>query len=313
LPLLVFLAIALFGAGQIPAAACGVTVDIRMGGQSIKNKTQDTIVGRQINLEGVVSGGTPTSKSWSIPQKRIKNYTASSASATVTDLTENDLSQSTVAFYWVDGGNGRTVTYTVTVNGQVYPASTTFNVKRPTSTLTSTTGSVTISNSWDGLEMCYGVPGTPAISFSRTYSEPPAFSGGTCTWVQVVASTTRRRLSNGDVWWRKSGTNLCDTTYPYPGGASTDDSPGEGLRGDYKRVVVSQNETFSMYLMYTPVGGGIPVPLRKVDWYWYGDTSRDGANWTLDSSGNNSNPASGDCTTHPTWSANVTSLTWQQE
>jgi hypothetical protein len=289
------------------------TVLIKMNGVNITNKTQSTIVGRRIPLTGEVIGGTPTTKSWSIPGNPIKGYAASSVSAKVTNLSSSDLQQSSVAFYWVDGGSGREVTYTVTVNGQIYSGKTTFNVKRPTATLTTTTGSVTISGAHGVLAMSFGVPppGNPGITFSASVTEPSGFSGGSGAWFQVVDSTYRRYQENGGDWYMLSGSKVCDSLFPYPGGYTTNDSPLVGLSVDIQQRCVC--DEYAMHLMYKPTGTAIWVPLRKVEWYWSGHAVRNGANWNLESSSHSTNPGSVDWTTPPTWSGNVTSLTYQKE
>ena len=315
---LLAVALLLAAVAQNPALGWGggVVVDILMGGVSIKGKTQNTIVGRGIGLTGQVTGGTPTTEEWTIPGNRVKSYTANSTSATVTNLSADDLQQSTVSFYWVDGGDGRTVTYTVTVNGQQYSASTTFNVKRPTSTLTATTnnsaGAIAVDNAPGFTAIHFGVPsangGTPGIAFSKTCSEPSGFTGGSCCWMQVVGTTDRRKQKNDLSCYQRSGSNVCDTNCPYSGSATTEDTPLSQV--DDQLLAASVDETYSMYLMYRPVGGGIWVPLRKVSWYWNAHAERDGDEWSLLSSGHPTNPASSNCTTHPTWSGNFTGLTY---
>jgi len=241
------LVILLIVAGQAVALACGVTVRIKVNGVDKTGQTQNWIVGRQVNLEGVVTGGTPTTKSWSIPGSRIKDCTASSASATVTNLTANDLQQSTVSLYWVDGGNGRVVTYTVTVNGQQYSANTTFNVKRPTATLTTATSKVDVGDVqdnygawWRRLIFMDTQTVTPGITFTRTFTEPAGFSGGTTQWVQVVNSVLIQHQKSSDgTWEHKQGFNVQDTVYPNDGNVdSTNDSPNHLLATDYSRVIV---------------------------------------------------------------------------
>ncbi|MCL5104625.1 MAG: hypothetical protein M1133_11020, partial [Armatimonadetes bacterium] len=284
-----------------------IEVNIKQGTTDITDQTQDTIVGRNISLTGEVlpAGTTVTAHQWSVPGIRIENYSASADSATVNALEGAELQNSSVSYYWVDGGDGREVTYTATVGGTQCSGKTTFNVKRPTASVTSTTGTVGL---YTGPVLGYGGPG---ISFSRTITEPTGFTGGSTQWVQVVSSTLRRRQDTSSVWWRLEGSNLVDTTYPYATSASTDDSPSTGLSTSYPTASVA--DYFYMYLEYIPSGGGIEVPLRRVYWYWNGYTHLDGSSWWLDSSGNNANPADADCTTLPEWSANVTSLSYQQE
>ena len=243
----------------------------------------------------------------SAPGERIKDYSASSTFAAVTNLSPSDLRQSSIAFYWVNGGDGREVSYTVTVNGQIYSAKTTFNVKRPTAALTTTTGSVTISDAWGELAMSFGVRATPGITFSCSVTGFP----GSGAWYQVVNYTVRRYQENGGDWYTLSGSDVCDPLFPYPGGETTTDSPLASLSEDIQERCVC--DELSMYLMYKPTGTAIWVPLRKVDWDWSGHATRSGDTWTLQSSSHATNPASANCTIPPTWSGNALSLTYEKD
>jgi len=222
-----------------------------------------------------------------------------------------NLTASSVSFCWVDGGDGRQVQYTATIGGQPYSANATFNVKRPTAQVTSTTGTVAVSSAWGYLALHYGTSATPGITFSRSITIPSGFSG-TTQWVQLVSSTLRRRKLNNGVWQRLQGTGVLDTTYPYSANSSTVDSPDTPLTSDYVEKTVQ--DSFKMWLMFMPSGSGsIWVPLRSVNWSWSGSASRSGTVWTLTSSSNTINPSDADSTTHPTWTSNVTSLQWVNE
>lgn len=295
-----------------------VTVLIKMNGVNITNKTQSTIVGRQIPLTGEVIGGTPTTKSWSVPGSPIKNYTASSVSAKVTNLSSADLQGSSVAFYWVNGGSGREVKYTVTVNGQIYSGKTTFNVVRPSCTLTTSTGEVHVSDNRGSWWLSFGdpVPNTPGIIFTSEGSIPGGFTGY-LAYAQVLTSTLHRRQTEGGQWYRKSGSQLCDGQFPYSSipPPVTDDSPGESLTSDC--VVVSADDAFSMYVIFKPSGtGSIWVPLRKVNWWWEGTAVRSDSQWDEDDLWYwdwSLNPGSTNCTDPPEWSGNSHDLGWVPE
>ena len=301
-----------------------IKVIIKQGDNDITGQTQDTIVGRNIGLTGVVlpEGTSVTAHQWVIPEKRIENYTADVNSAAVNALEGAELQNQSVSYYWVDGGDGRQVTYTATVGGQQSSANTTFNVKRPTSTITCTTGSVAADQDYGfsaGWWLHFGKKTTVGIYFDTSVTEPPGFTGGDTCWFQTTSSYTRRyQLNNGD-WYKKqnSGTIYDDGpggTFPVPKNFAppdTEDSPGTSLAQQIKRKTAS--ESYSMYFMYKPTGTAIWVPLRKVDWSWSGDATRNGQNWNLDSSNHSANPASADCTSHPTWNGKIGDLVYVKE
>ena len=81
---------------SVNAPVTVILVDILRNGQVITNTTSTVSVGEQIALTAYVSGGTPTSKSWSIPGTRIANYDPTLSTQQKTDLTSNDLSQNYV-------------------------------------------------------------------------------------------------------------------------------------------------------------------------------------------------------------------------
>jgi hypothetical protein len=79
------------------------------------------------------------------------------------------------------------------------------------------------------------------------------------------------------------------------------------------------SEKFTTYLMFTPPGPGnsLPVPLKIVNWNWYGTltysynffTSR--FEYTGSGLGQSSDGSGTLCTSHPTWQANVLDFTYQ--
>lgn len=294
-----------------------IKVNIKLpDGTDITNTTRDVVVGQKISLttEVLPSGTTFSNPQWTIPGTRIADYVVTCngtgtppqcqnpTSGVVTQL--SDLTTSTMDYYWVDGGDGRQVQYTIAINSQTVTGTSTFNVKRPTASVTTSTGSVQVGTAWGFLSMSFGTPTTPGISFSQSVTMPSGFTGST-QWVQI-ANALRRRQDNAGNWERAQGSGI-DTTYPYDSGTSTSDSPGTPvLTGSYARETA--DDSFQMYLMFRPSVGStdtIWVPLRVVNWSWSGDTSRTGTTWSLTSSSNSTNPADADTTTHPTWTANA--------
>lgn len=286
---------------------------IKQDGQVVTNTTRNAIVGQQLNLTGEVRSGSGaiTNQQWSIPGNRIANYIANEVNGAVTPLT--NLNTASISYYWVDGGDGRQVTYTATVRGKPYTGRATFNVKRPTVNVTTSTGTVrvrTVSFSERIYELVYASTTAPGIRFTRTNLTIPSGFMGDTYWVQLVnASRTRRRNDGTNEVFQETG---LDNRFPYasgdPNATETTDSPGLPLTLAYNYATA--NDSFQMWLMFKPSGtNSIYVPLRKVNWSWSGSAERPGTlNWTLvpGSAGNTPNPPSVDSTEHPQWSSRVT-------
>lgn len=295
--------------GETAAIQVRPQIIIKQDGQVITNSTRDVIVGQQINLTAEVRSGrtATTNPQWAVLGNRIANYTASSDAGTVTPL--EGLTDTALSFYWVDEGDNRQVTYSVTARNRSYSGRATFNVKRPTVDVTTSTGTVTVrtlSFSERIYELTYGTPG---IRFTRTNLTIPSGFTGDTVWVQLVNASRVRRRSDGtnDV---SEGTGL-DSRFPYsssdPNAIETADSPGLRLTLEYDYATV--NDSFQTWLMFKPSGtNSIYVPLRRVNWSWAGAAERPGTlNWTLvpGSASNTQNPPDADSTTHPTWTRRV--------
>jgi hypothetical protein len=303
-------------------SGCTSVADVRIlqnGSTNITGTTQNVIVGQQISLSVQVVGTTEAAANiqWNAPGTKVASYTANSTSGTV-DSSPN-MQANPVTFYWIDGGDNRQVTLGCRIGTEQFDKNATFNVKRPTASITTNTGTPDVFvPSYGGLAgqlaLEYGdaSPGTPGVKFTESVTFPQGFSGD-IEWVQVVDGTTRTRTTSANVVEQKQGSGVLDTFYFYPFNTSngTEDSPGASLTTAYKAYSI--NETFSMYLMFVPTGTtGTPiyVPLRKVSWSWSGEAFRLGSfnNWTLSSRSNTANPADADVTDFPQWTANVTSL-----
>ncbi|MCP9494305.1 MAG: Ig-like domain-containing protein [Pyrinomonadaceae bacterium MAG19_C2-C3] len=285
------------------------TIIIKQDGQDITGATKNVIVGQQINLTAQVMSGNSSSSNpqWSVPGNPIANYTASNMEGKVTPL--EDLNNTSLSFYWVSGGDNRQVTYSVTVRGRAYSGRVTFNVKRPTVTVTARTGVVSVRQFPGEVDyelLCGVVSGpnaAPGIRFTRTnLMVPTGFSGDTY-WVQLAnVSRTRRRNDGTNETFTDAG---LDTAFPYssndPNATETQDSPGLRLTINFNYATV--NDSFQMWLMFKPSGdNSIFVPLRRVNWGWSGSAERPGTpfwNLVAGSSVQASSPA--DSTTHPTW------------
>jgi hypothetical protein len=301
-------------------------VDILLNSTVITGTSRDVIVGQSISLSSQVQSGglTATSKQWTVPGTRVANYVvvcsgplqgdgttqcqntpSPGTSGTVTSLT--NLATDNISYYWVDGGDGRQVQFSVTVNGVSNSATATFNVKRPTATVTATTGTVAVDSNYpNGFALHFGNPsGTPGVTFTPSITIPSGFTG-TTEWIQMANSNRTFQPNVGSqVVFTASG---LDTTYPYSFNNSTADSPGTAFSAcDFTSATT--NDSFTMWLMFKPnVSSGftaIWVPLRAVSWSWTADASRNAGtcNWTLNSSSKSATDA--DSTAHPQWTSNA--------
>ena len=285
-------------------------IKIKMNGIKINNLSQDTIIGKKVLLSGEIMPtvlASSASKSWNIPGTRIKNFTADINKTTLTELEDADLSSTSIGYYWVDAADGRVVTFTATIGATIINTSTTFNVKKTTSTLTVTTGTIGVS---DGA-LRYGTctAGSTGIAFTSTLILPDVFNGNAEYW-QQINSTLREKQKDDDSWIKMDAKSVIDTFFPYPGYPNTDDSPASSLPlSGFKKVTVA--DSFTMWLMFKPAGGdSIWVPLQSVNWSWSATATKDAAgSWQLDSS-DKTNGSPIEPTAFPTWNGNITSYSF---
>ena len=274
-----------------------VKVDIKQDGQVITDTTHDEIVGKHINLSAEVPPGLICTYQWVIPGRIIKNYAADNASASVIEVPASDLQQQNVSFYWVDGGDGREVKCTVTIGEHQCIGKATIDVKRPTDvTMTAATGDVDVIGGGGMGTLTYHGPG---MSFAGACTIPQGFAG-TLKWIQIVDGS-RRAYNSADQLWYRADLKGLDTTYPYGAGANVVDTPQMKMGNPYTKF--QANDTFTMWLMFEP-DGGIPVPLRKMDWWWSGSAHWDGNQYVLTVGDHVQNPSSSDTTSYPLWTKN---------
>jgi len=308
----------------IPVTASGDTqvrsakVDIHLNGNTVTGQTVNVIVGQEMNLTTSVqpSNGTVTNSQWTVPGgdfDRIANWVVTPppqnaynpTSAIVTNLTT--LTSSSVDFYWISGGNGRTVQYTAKVNGKSVQAQVTFNVLRPTGHISATTHANTAVDSalgFDAIHFGNSLNGPQGITFSFTISGLGDFSG-TGEYVQLADATRTRTSSNGTQQRRAVG---LDTYYP----SLNYDSPTQELDTAYNQYTI--NDSFTTFLMFKPdgvPGTSIWVPLRKVNWSWGGTASFTGSQWQGSNLFNSTNPTDADAPSHALWTTNAAAAGWQ--
>jgi len=299
-------------------------LQIMFNGQNIANNTASpaaVIVGQQIALTATITQGgnqiTPDSQQWSRPLGNvIANFVASKQSGAVIPLPnpngtpsdcQSSLIQNCLNFYWVDQGNGRTVTYTSTIGGKPGPTATmTFNVTGPTNvTVSAPTGVVGIQAS--PLALAFGVGDNIGIDFTVS-ATPPSRNQGAYSWVQLVLSYTQNYVTSNlgvrycvNPAFSSDKSPALDTGYPTDTGPEANDSPGVPLQASTPTNgnigEISGSGKFTMYSMWTPNAAGgctggaactVPVPLGTVSWQFAGDAintlapqTSNGTNWTV--------------------------------
>jgi hypothetical protein len=295
-----------------------VSITLRQGTTNITDGSQDVLIGSQISLQAIVAaaGTVVTTHQWNVPGTRIADYEVDSDPkqewGRVTPLTV--LNTANVKYYWVDTGNNRQVTYTATINGKTFSASSSFNVKGPHAknapqtpvTISSTTSTIEIRQTGGDTVVQFGNPSGPeGIRLKRN---PPLIEryGGSFQWVQLLSVENRYRTSATGRYARWIASGL-DSVFPYLGDFNTvGDSPRAGLVVGSDLVDVE--ERFEMYFMYKPATpNAIWVPLRKTEWYWKAvvESSDGGNTWQINSKSNSVNPADSATTAHPEWEVNV--------
>lgn len=269
--------------------------------------TQDVVVGQQIKLSVAVEGGTPSNIQWSIPGIRIANYELNCpagprcTSGRVFEL--GNLNNQNVDFYWVDGGDGRQVSVSLTVGNRQFSKEATFNVAKPTVNLTRVLGQVRVRLEEDDWWLRFGGEDQAGIDFVAS-----SFSGpqGNRAFVQIANAVRRIQLPSGN-WCRANLVGL-DGAYPYPGSTigTAEDSPGNTISGLSRATA---NDSFQMYYMFRPTGvsgSTIWVPLKVVNWGWSGEaeTTKGDPPYRLVTSAKNADPAA-ETTNFPQWTTNA--------
>jgi hypothetical protein len=325
------------------------SIKILRNGQDITSTQQNAnvqtvTIGEKISLTAAVSGGNVTDKQWSLPSdKAIKNYEvictgstgqnggircSNPTSATKTELSSQDLSQSTLNFFWWKGGNDVLVQLTIIVNGTSYTTQAKFNVLSPSSIITAPPqpptneirGVIFVEQTNGIWRLIHGedFPLPSGIRLKHQTTFPNGVSGQT-QWVQTYNLNHRFQNLNGT--WSKAKREGIDVTYPYPPNTpqlpnQMTDSPGQQLSGvsvnnvlqNWKRVEVADSaNTWVMFKSST--ADSIWVPLAAVNWGWNAVAEKvDKQTWVKDS-GSAPGPTGISPLDFPQWTANVADAT----
>jgi hypothetical protein len=304
-------------------ASCPVTVrpsvDILLNGTVLGSQTVNVIVGQKINLTTSThpSNATVTNSQWTIPPNTAD---APIASYTIVDGTGGAYSATTaqptltgtsVNYYWVGTGT-YTVTYSATVNNTAVSKQVSFQVVKPSLTISTSSGTIAVDSIYGDPRLRFGYSdGTPGVRFSYSnVTMPTGFSGGSFQWTQVVSSANITITPNVGNQQVLQGTNMIDSGFAYPfvynTGVQMEDSPDAPLDSSWSHL--SYTASFVSYVMFKPSGtDAIWVPLKKVSWSWTAGATRTGSpnTWTLDAGSSKTVNAAADATAEPQWSARV--------
>ena len=280
---------------------------IDQGQQNITGQQQTVIVGQQIVLDGVVTGGPFANPNWTfnggtpvagfnVTINTNANPPVNTGSTTALNTTSQDLT-----FYFTTAGTV-TVTFSVTGSaGSGLSASTTFNVVAPTviaspplSSGLGPSGILLDSSSASGpgiFALHYGGgTGTNGMRFADTLSPTiPAPYSGSYEWIQL-AIYANVYVTNNDGVPNSSNSYFCSggvdspssDAYVYSTLSNPYDAPSTPvLPGNQEYNLY---ESFQMFLLFQPnIENSIYVPLAVIPWSWVADIiSTDGGNtWSF--------------------------------
>ncbi len=299
------------------------------------------------NLQWTVTGETLQGGEWSVTAGQ-SSATFAGFNAAYT-YTQNTLQSTPPAWYWDDLAGSQTITCKATVTppsgeGSAFTVNATQTVVLdvPAYNNVEPTGVVQINNKYPPINTPPGQPAnqnvwclwagpgsnnTPpnGIQFRDSVLTPALYGGGGSWYHLQIATPDRSRTPyQGSTSIPAQGNGLAglDGSYPYGqtfnangtiASSPDDDGPGFALSDMYDEYNVS-NETYQMYIMYTPPAPSITVPLAYYTWQWNVDVHQPTVGWvnavnentggTISSSG-----AANRQYVYPTWSR-IVSTAW---
>jgi hypothetical protein len=310
---------------QTPNCAIEILRD-EAGGDSnyekIEGRLAKALPGQQINLRlKVPQGVQPTEIEWIIPGQEehgtcFKDYVANNQSGRRIPLSVDDTTRQDVHFYWADSG-AKTVTANYTLNGEAKAISATIDVRRPSSSFSTTIGTVRKVGS-----TVFGLFGDDVIPYGITFlgnvSLPAEFDEqGTWQFVQLVNDGQHRTILDGRrQQLNHTGEWVLDTVYPFDPPSATGssniavDSPFfEAVSGLLR---IGTQDRYRTFLTYRPPGKESRyVPLLRVDWSWQCEAVLSFGVWRIvDGSTGQHVSAAAIEVSQPEWSANWEPPTW---
>jgi hypothetical protein len=252
---------------------------------------------------------------WTVGGTRIAGYAPTTPSASVTELTDDNLKQANITYHWVYPKENIPVTYKYCVSIPGADADGQCSLKAKAAFEVDGVDSPSI-NIWNeflahvndligcdleggGPTLVYGnlrgpIPvcatptnptrGIPGITFYPIGTQPGT---GNFLFAQLI---------NSDVveYSRIGATRTCttitgvDSDYPYDNKinpASTSDSPTAPLPSTYSTVVRNFNATMYLLWQSTATANTIPVPLGYIPWTFDGTATQTDGKWTATGSG----------------------------
>ena len=325
-------------------ASKNVSVEVNVGTECLvkeANQQITTVIGA-LNTLTATSTYPIQSVQWSITgeESTVANYVISTASGTVTLLTNEDMTKNPITFAWWRSGTYN-VTATITTSGGVGVVTDTFVVTAPLImdvNWNEGDGVVAVGSyqdqgpmirladksnfNKDGMYMNFVVAGNQS-------------STGMLAGIQLACNERVAEYNDGKYWKRAiNGIFVLDVgltntvlyqNYEVPigntGGTVTyepHDGPGQGLKiNDLKAMYVGDGtpevvpETYLMYTMFKPnLPAAIWVPIKVLKWGWEGYTEYISGAWTPAKDGKIPTPVPSDPSNFPQWDKNTNDSNW---
>lgn len=284
------------------------SLEIYYKNEKVTGKTKDVWVRQLVSLVAKTDPAGPNIENsvWTIADKIVDGYKVDPPEKGVlTPFNIEKLKNSSVWFYWANSGS-KEVTFRGTINGVITDVQATFNVKKPEVTV--------VINDNAAPQLLFDEENENRVILRKRveWDRRGQTREGEITWVQLgkIDITVLDDTGNFAVpaGMQYSGEGLDGETFRYDGQNSIlIDTPN--VRTD-RRIAfsISITETFHDWIMFKhKEEGSIWVPLKKLDWWWWGNASRFGTSgWTLDSSDYESDPQATDTDMFPVWESNIT-------
>jgi hypothetical protein len=264
-------------AGDVSGSFTVLALNIAGGGGIISSANGNNLamVGQHINLSAQTCGGTFSNYQWSVPGYAISSYDV----FTATLVRDFPLTDSSVSFYWVDGG-AKSVSCSAVCGGVTCSTNATINVTRPSATMTWCDSPMWFAQgSIDYLKIMLSFGDTPGVNdmaYNVLINSPIA---GTAEYVQVIdfytinSTTVAADMLDTCIPYNGSPIIVSQTDPTYPANAVIPFDDGPAVK---TWSPVTLNAGFIDYVMYcpqiartqfAPLGGDtIFVPLGKIRW-----------------------------------------------
>ena len=264
---------------------------------------------------------------WAVEGQTVASYTLSTGPSFPDPLTQFDLMQNPLEFFWIAGGTHSVSVQVITSSGQE-TLTRTFHITTPT---------IEFFNSDTGEVQIIDHNGNPALAFVDPFGDLSGISfnirvqgtqvlRGSLAGVQLVNTGREVRLTTGGgqhlstngQWVLDNGGNPNEFIYQEPKFLEPNESQGlplsDGPLMALDSAIITQaiaNCQFRMHVMFCPVANSVVwIPLGVLEWFWQGTATFEGASWQLSNAANSQNPTGGPPGSPPQWMTNVASAIW---